>query len=44
MNNEEASDLYNSSGKENGCTTFVGNSGGNFFDFQYRNSKLCILR
>ena len=34
MRNINASDLYSSSGKENGCTTFVGNSNGNFFDFK----------
>ena len=42
MRNINASDLYSSSGKENGCTTFVGNSNGNFFDFKPLNSKVYI--
>ena len=42
MRNVNAGDLYSSSGKENGCTTFVGNSNGNFFDFKPLNSKVYI--
>ena len=39
MRNISAGNLYSASGKENGCTTFVGNNTGNIFDFKPRNQK-----
>ena len=42
MRNISAGNLYSASGKENGCTTFVGNSTGSFFDFKPLNSKVYV--
>ena len=42
MRNKSAVNLYSASGKENGCTTFVGNSNGNFYDFKPINSKVYV--
>ena len=42
MRNTRASNWYSVSGQYNGCTTFVGNSSGNFFDFKPLNSKVYV--
>ena len=40
MRNTRAGNWYSVSGQYNGCTTFIGNSTGNFFDFKPLNSKV----
>ncbi len=40
MNNRFADSLYNASGKQDGCTSFIGLSGGNVLDFHPRNTKV----
>ena len=42
MRNTRAGNWYSVSGQYNGCTTFVGNSSGNFFDFKPLNSKVYV--
>ena len=40
MRNANASNWYSVSGRDNGCTTFVGNSTGSIFDFKPPNQKV----
>mgnify|MGYP001243382153 FL=1 len=40
MRNASAGNLYSVSGKDNGCTTFVGNTTGSIFDFKPPNQKV----
>jgi len=40
MNNKLADSLFNASGKEDGCTNFIGLSGGNPMDFHPKNNKV----
>ena len=40
MRNISAGNLYSASGKENGCTTFIGNSSGDPYNFKPLNAKV----
>lgn len=40
MNNRFADSLYNASGRDDGCTSFIGNSVGNPLDFHPINTKV----
>ena len=40
MNNRNVNSLYNPSGKNNACTSFIGNSVGNPTDFNPVNVKV----
>ena len=42
MRNEKACDLYNNSGKDHGCITFIGNTSGNLYDFRPRGVRVFV--